>query len=159
MIRLLLTSGRGPAECRIALAKALGVLAHEAETAGLDLDVATGSDPDGYGPASAIALVEGPGAEAFAASWIGSILWVARSPLRPHHKRKNWFIGVFELAALAIGPAKLNPADVRFEAFRAGGPGGQHQNKTESAVRAPCTRRRGLPSSRGMDARNIATRP
>lgn len=136
MIRLLLTSGRGPAECRIALAKALGVLAHEAETVGLDLDVATGPDLDGHGPASAIALVEGPGAEAFAASWIGSILWVSQSPLRPHHKRKNWFIGVFELAPLAIGPAKLNPADVRFEAFRAGGPGGQHQNKTESAVRA-----------------------
>ena len=98
--------------------------------------MAIGPDPDGYGPASAIALVEGPGAEAFAARWIGSILWVSQSPLRPHHKRKNWFIGVFELAALAIGPAKLNPADVRFEAFRAGGPGGQHQNKTESAVRA-----------------------
>jgi peptide chain release factor len=60
---------------------------------------------------------------------------VARSPLRPHHKRKNWFIGVFKLEPRAIEPAKLNPADVRFEAFSAGGPGGQHQNKTASAVR------------------------
>jgi len=136
MIRLLLTSGRGPAECRIALAKALGVLAREAEAAGLDLDVAPGSDADGHGPASAIALVEGPGAETFAATWIGSILWVAKSPLRPHHKRKNWFIGVFKLEGLPNAPIKLDPADLRFEAFRAGGPGGQHQNKTASAVRA-----------------------
>ena len=30
MIRLLLTSGRGPGECRIALAKTLAVLAREA---------------------------------------------------------------------------------------------------------------------------------
>jgi peptide chain release factor len=63
-------------------------------------------------------------------------VWVARSPLRPHHKRKNWFVGVFKLEARAIMPAELDPADVRFEAFSAGGPGGQHQNKTASAVRA-----------------------
>jgi peptide chain release factor len=136
MIRLLLTSGRGPGECRIALAKTLAVLAREAEAAGLDLDVAAGPNPDGHGPASAIALLEGRGAEAFAATWVGSILWVARSPLRPHHKRKNWFIGVLELEPRANEPAELNPADVRFEAFSAGGPGGQHQNKTASAVRA-----------------------
>ena len=136
MIRLLLTSGRGPGECRIALANTLAVLAREARTADLDLDVATGPDPDGHGPASAIALLKGHDAEAFAATWVGSILWVARSPLRPHHKRKNWFIGVLELEPRAIEPAELNPADVRFEAFSAGGPGGQHQNKTASAVRA-----------------------
>jgi peptide chain release factor len=136
VIRLLLTSGRGPGECRIALAKTLRVLAREAQTAGLDLDVAPAADPDGHGPGSAIALLEGRGAEAFAATWAGSILWVARSPLRPHHKRKNWFIGVFKLEPRAIEPAELNPADVRFEAFSAGGPGGQHQNKTASAVRA-----------------------
>ena len=136
MMRLLLTSGRGPGECRIALARTLEVLAREAEAIGLDFEVATGPNPDGHGPSSAIALLEGPGVEAFAATWIGSILWVARSPLRPQHKRKNWFIGVFRLEPRAIEPAKLNPADVRFEAFSAGGPGGQHQNKTASAIRA-----------------------
>jgi peptide chain release factor len=136
MIRLLLTSGRGPAECRIALARTLEALARSAEAAGVEVDVAAGPNPDGHGPASAIALLDGPGVEAFAATWIGSILWIARSPLRPQHKRKNWFVGVFKLEPRAIRPAALNPADVRFEAFSAGGPGGQHQNKTASAVRA-----------------------
>jgi len=74
MIRLLLTSGRGPGECRIALARTPGVLAREAEATGLDFDVATGSNRDGHGPASAVALLEGRGVVAFAATWIGSIL-------------------------------------------------------------------------------------
>ena len=136
MIRLLLTSGRGPAECRVALARTLEALAHEAEVASIEVDVAMGPNRDGHGPASAIAVLDGPGVEAFAATWIGSILWVARSPLRPHHKRKNWFVGVFKLEPRAITPTELGPAEVRFEAFSAGGPGGQHQNKTASAVRA-----------------------
>ena len=136
MTRLLLTSGRGPGECRIALAKILAVLTREAEAAGLEVEVATGPNADGHGPASASVLLEGRGAEAFAATWVGSILWVARSPLRPHHKRKNWFIGVIKLEPRTIKTGELDPADVRFEAFSAGGPGGQHQNKTASAVRA-----------------------
>ena len=136
MIRLLFTSGRGPQECRIALAKTLGVLVREAEAAGATLDVAIGPDADGHAPASAIAIIKGSGAEAFAATWIGSILWVARSPLRPHHKRKNWFIGVFKLEGPPPRAVALKPSDVRCETLRAGGPGGQHQNKTESAVRA-----------------------
>jgi peptide chain release factor len=60
---------------------------------------------------------------------------VAPSPIRPHHKRKNWFVGVFRLEAPAPSP-ELREADVRFETLRAGGPGGQHQNVTDSAVRA-----------------------
>src|SRR5262249_34760433 len=130
MIRLLLTTGRGPGECRIALAGTLRVLAREAETAGLSLDVATGPNPDAHGPVSAIVLLEGYGAEALAASWVGSILWVARSPLRPHHKRKNWFVGICKLGPRAMDATELASADVRFETFSAGGPGGQHQNKT-----------------------------
>ena len=35
-----------------------------------------------------------------------------------------------------VPSTELDPADVTFDAFGAGGPGGQHQNKTASAVRA-----------------------
>ncbi len=136
MIRLLLTSGRGPAECRIALAKVLAVMAGEAAEAGLDIDVAHGLAPDAHGLGSAVAVIRGEGAEAFARQWTGTVQWISSSPIRPHHKRKNWFVGVFELPAVATAARPLAAADVRFEAFRAGGPGGQHQNKTESAVRA-----------------------
>ena len=136
MISLLLTSGHGPAECRIALGKVLTAMAAEAAAVGLNLDVAAAPAPDAYGPGSAVVVIEGAGAETFARSWTGSVLWVAKSPVRPHHKRKNWFIGVFQLPQSEATPLTLTTSEVRYEAFRAGGPGGQHQNKTESAVRA-----------------------
>jgi peptide chain release factor len=136
MIRLLFTSGRGPAECRIAVVNAIATLTAEATSLGLDSDCLEGPNADGHGPASAIVVIHGDAAAVFARPWIGSIQWVAQSPLRPHHKRKNWFIGVFELPALPKAAKALTAQEVRFEAFRAGGPGGQHQNKTESAVRA-----------------------
>jgi hypothetical protein len=122
MIRLLFTSGRGPAECRIAVRKAVATLAAEAAVLGLETDCLEGPNADGHGPASAIVVVHGDAAAAFARPWIGAIQWVAQSPLRPHHKRKNWFIGVFELPALPDAPKALAVQDVRFDAFRAGGP-------------------------------------
>ena len=136
MIRLLVTSGRGPAECRIAVRHVIDVIAREAKALGCDCDIAPAS-VDTHGPASAIVILDGAGADALAKSWSGSVLWTSRSPVRPHHKRKNWYVGVSVLAAIAErGDREVSASDVRFEAFRAGGPGGQHQNKTESAVRA-----------------------
>lgn len=149
MMRLLITSGRGPVECRIAVAKVAAHLAREAEGAGLGVDIAEGGRPDRWGPASAVAAIHGEGAEAFAQSWIGSIQWTAQSPVRPSHKRKNWFVGIFPLPAPPEPAVALAERDVRFEAFRAGGPGGQHQNKTESAVRATH-----LPSGLSVVARD-----
>ena len=136
MIRLLITSGRGPAECRIAVGHALRRLAHEAEAIGCACAVAEDDHADVHGPASAIAVLDGTAAADLARRWTaGSILWVSKSPLRPRHGRKNWFIAVIALPEME-GRAEPASGDIRFESFRAGGPGGQHQNPTESAVRA-----------------------
>jgi peptide chain release factor len=135
MTRLLITSGCGPAECRLALARALKQMQREASAASLDMDVVSGAEPDKHGPGSVIVILSGDGAERFAASWVGTAQWVAQSPLRPNHRRKNWFVGIFKLDETSA-PQALREGDVRFETLRAGGPGGQHQNTTDSAVRA-----------------------
>lgn len=136
MIRLLLTSGRGPAECRIALAGIAGRLVAEAQALGLVVDRVDGPAHDEHGPASLVLVLDGAAGEALAARWVGSVQWTAPSPLRPHHGRKNWFVAVVRLPGAAATPPPLRPQDVCVETMRAGGAGGQHQNKTESAVRA-----------------------
>jgi len=126
MTRLLISAGNGPAECRLAVAHILRRLTADSAPDWVQ------SDPDKHGPASAIITL--PSAEA--ARWCGTILWRCQSPIRPHHKRKNWFVGVFALDTLPVPKTRLHPQDLRFTSFRAGGPGGQHQNTTDSAVRA-----------------------
>jgi peptide chain release factor len=87
---------------------------------------------------SALLSIEGEAAASFAARYEGSVLWVCQSPFRPTHKRKNWFVGVDVLNPPNLGRtgSTIKEQDVVFEAMRASGPGGQHVNKTESAVRA-----------------------
>jgi len=100
------------------------------------VDLVTGKDPDGHGPGSALVVLHGTSADAFARRWTGTIQWTAPSPVRPHHKRKNWFVGAARLGPPPETPRPIAAQEVRIETLRAGGPGGQHQNKTESAVRA-----------------------
>ena len=132
MTALLISSGQGPGECRQAVAHVLARLRAEAEALGLDADVTERPAP--HGPSSAIVLLSGP-AEDLAARWEGVILWRAQSTLRPRHRRKNWFVQVFRLPD-PPEPAQIDPGEVEMQATRAGGPGGQHQNKTSSAIHA-----------------------
>jgi peptide chain release factor len=130
---LLLSSGNGPGECRQAVAHLLIRLAEEAELRGLDLDVAERAAP--HGPASAVSVLTGAGSTEMARGWEGSILWRCPSNLRPKHPRKNWFAQIFRLAPAPVA-IRIDPETVEMQAIRAGGPGGQHQNKTSSAIRA-----------------------
>lgn len=130
-ILLCITSGRGPAECRLALAEVVAALAVEAAAQGLTF--AAESNP-GADKASVMASLDGEGTAAFLRGWEGSVQVVARSVLRPGHRRKNWFVAIQRLPDPPALP-ELDPADLVYETMRAGGPGGQHQNTTESAVR------------------------
>lgn len=133
MTWLLLTSGRGPGECQLAVAGLVEALCAEAREAGVEAEV-LGAQDGPHGPLSALVALRGAGAEVLARSWEGTVRWTCPSPLRPRWPRKNWYVGVSRLVPPPPGQA-LCEADLRFEALRASGPGGQHVNTTESAVR------------------------
>lgn len=130
---LLISSGNGPGECRQAVGHLLVRITEEARGAGLEVDIAERPAP--HGPSSAVLQLTGVGAEQFAQSWEGVILWRCQSALRPLHRRKNWFIQVFRLEGTEAD-IQIDPQEIEMQAIRAGGPGGQHQNKTASAIRA-----------------------
>jgi protein subunit release factor B len=67
----------------------------------------------------------------------GTHALVARSVARGNRSRKRWFAGVsIHPAPTHDGDgARLDDRDLVFSAMRAGGPGGQHVNKTSTAVR------------------------
>jgi peptide chain release factor len=69
----------------------------------------------------------------FCARYEGTVQWVGKSMFRPEHRRKNWFVGVLRIAPPE--PEPFQKRDVRIETMRASGPGGQHVNTTDSAVR------------------------
>lgn len=131
---LQLSSGRGPVECQWAVARALRALSDEARAAGVAVELLEGSAGEEKDTLlSALVSLDGAGAAELAASWVGTVQWIGRSPFRPHHKRQNWFLGV-ERFALPERPA-WSERDLLISTLRASGPGGQHVNKTESAVR------------------------
>lgn len=132
---LQITLGRGPVECCRVVALVLERILKQAQTRKLKVEIVEKE----AGPAnrtllSAVIALEGAGCDTLVEEWEGTVLWIARSPYRIHHRRKNWFVGVQTFLLSESREATEN--EIRYETLRASGPGGQHVNKTESAVRA-----------------------
>ena len=136
-IYLQITSGRGPVECCRVVAEILEMILAEAHKKGFEAEVVEREEGVTHGTLfSAVALLQSDdeGIGDFAVSWEGTVQWVAQSPYRKFHKRKNWFVGVSRLAVPEV--SEWDEREIRFQTLRASGPGGQHVNKTETAIRA-----------------------
>jgi len=130
-----ITSGRGPAECTRVVARVLQILMDEARNQGLNVQVLRKIAGDENGSVeTALLSIDGEQTLSFVASWIGTIQWIGESEIRKDHKRKNWYIGIFEVER--SDKVEVKDTDISYQAMRSSGAGGQHVNKVSSAIRA-----------------------
>jgi len=130
-----ITAGRGPAECTWVVAQVLKKVLEEAQEQQLETVILQREAGQENGTVETASIaVKGQNADQFVKSWIGTIQWIGQSQFRKMHKRKNWFIGIFEIEPQKGGLIMEN--DIRYQAMRSSGAGGQHVNKVSSAIRA-----------------------
>lgn len=123
-MRVQISSGQGPAECELAV----GLFYRQLQKERMDMRlVQSVHGKTGRGYSSIMFETEEDMRELE-----GSVLWICKSPFRPEHRRKNWFIDVSILEQL---PDAREDMKLRFETFCSGGKGGQHVNKVETGVR------------------------
>jgi len=124
MAYLIISTGRGPVECEIFVLKFIEWMTKHHQTKVISCEEGK------YGYLSATIS----GDENILKNYMGTLQWIWPSQIRKNHKRKNWFITT-KLLSENI-PVNLDMSKVVYETTRSSGPGGQHVNKTESAVRA-----------------------
>ena len=94
------------------------------------------SDGDVAGLKSATIRVSGEYAFGWLRTETGIHRLVRKSPFDSNNRRHTSFAAVFVYPEIDDNiDIEINPADLRIDVYRASGAGGQHVNKTESAVR------------------------
>jgi peptide chain release factor 2 len=107
-----------------------------AERRGLEVEVMDVLPGDEAGIKSAALEVRGAYAYGYLKSETGVHRLVRISPFDANHRRHTSFASVFVYAEVDNDPEiEVNEADLRVDTYRSSGAGGQHVNKTDSAVR------------------------
>ncbi|MFU8875927.1 peptide chain release factor H [Micromonospora sp. SL4-19] len=131
-----MSAGRGPQECAWAVAQLLRRLEADAARQGLAIRRVQTVPGVARGTYRSVLLqISGDGADEFVDSWTGTLCWQAPSPYRASTGRKNWYV-IARPCQVDTPRTSFAEADIDIVACRTGGPGGQHRNKTSTAVRA-----------------------
>lgn len=119
-----ISAGQGPEECQLAVGKLFAEWKKEFP------DIQEIALREGRGKGCFHSILFETGADM--SSLEGTVLWICKSPVRPGHKRKNWYVDVSIIPEREEIPLE---ADYRIEKFHSGGKGGQNVNKVETGVR------------------------
>ena len=129
-------SGSGGTEAQDWAEMLLRMYLRWGERHGFNVTLLEASAGDVAGLRSATVKFEG----AYAYGWLrtetGVHRLVRKSPFDSGHRRHTSFAAVFVSPEIDDDIViDINPADLRIDTYRAGGAGGQHVNKTDSAIR------------------------
>ena len=129
-------SGSGGTEAQDWAQMLLRMYLHWAESKGFKSELLEQSDGEVAGIKSASVFVEGPYAYGWLRTEIGVHRLVRKSPFDSGNRRHTSFAGVFISPEIDDNiEIDINPADLKIDTYRSSGAGGQHVNKTESAIR------------------------
>ena len=107
-----------------------------AEQNGYKTDILELTEGEEAGIKSVTVYVKGPYAYGYLKTEIGIHRLVLISPFDSNARRHTSFASVFVYPEVDDSiEIEINPADLRIDTYRASGAGGQHVNKTDSAVR------------------------
>ena len=129
-------SGSGGTEAQDWAQMLLRMYTRYCERRGYTVDVLEESAGEVAGIKSASLKVSGEYAFGFLRSETGVHRLVRKSPFDSGNRRHTSFASVFVYPEVDDSiEIDINPADLRIDTFRASGAGGQHINKTDSAIR------------------------
>jgi peptide chain release factor 2 len=129
-------AGSGGTEAQDWAAMLLRMYLRYAERKGYRVEVLEESPGEVAGIKSASLKVEGDYAYGYLRTETGVHRLVRKSPFDSNARRHTSFASVFVYPEVDDSiEVEINPADLRIDTYRASGAGGQHINKTDSAVR------------------------
>ena len=129
-------SGSGGTEAQDWASMLLRMYLRYSERKGFQVEVMEQSEGEVAGIKSASIKVSGEYAYGHLRTETGVHRLVRKSPFDSGNRRHTSFASVFVYPEVDDSiEVEINPADLRIDTFRASGAGGQHINKTDSAVR------------------------